>query len=135
LPAAKPGAHRRASLAKLSEQAATEIEQPELGHARLTGPYLANQRRKTMRNKVTAMCSGLILLVGLSVYSALHAQSRGMAIHEPHMSAAYGHLQQAKDELEKAAPNKGGHREKAMQMVDQAMRQIEEGEQYYQQHR
>jgi hypothetical protein len=88
-----------------------------------------------MRNKVTAACSGLILLVGLSVYSVLHAQSREMAIHEPHMSAAYGHLQQAKDELEKAAPNKGGHREKAMQMVDQAMRQIEEGEQYYQQHR
>jgi hypothetical protein len=57
-----------------------------------------------------------------------------MAIHEPHMSAAYGHLQQAKAELERAAPNKGGHREKAMQMVDQAMRQIEEGEQYYQQH-
>jgi hypothetical protein len=58
-----------------------------------------------------------------------------MAIHEPHMSAAYGHLQQAKAELERAAANKGGHREKAMEMVDQAMRQIEEGEQYYQQHR
>jgi hypothetical protein len=88
-----------------------------------------------MRNKVTATCSALILVTGLRVYSALHAQTRGMAIHEPHMSAAYGHLQQAKDELEKATPNKGGHREKAMQMVDQAMRQIEEGEQYYQQHR
>jgi hypothetical protein len=57
-----------------------------------------------------------------------------MAIHEPHMSAAYGHLQQAKAELDRAAANKGGHREKAMQMVDQAMRQIEEGEQYDEQH-
>lgn len=88
-----------------------------------------------MRNRIMAMCSALILLTGLSLYSVLHAQSRGMAIHEPHMSAAYGHLQQAKDELEKATPNKGGHREKAMQMVDQAMRQIEEGEQYYQERR
>ena len=88
-----------------------------------------------MRNKITATCSAMILLTGMSVYSVLHAQSRGMAIHEPHMSAAYGHLQQAKDELEKAAPNKGGHREKAMQMVDQAMRQIEEGEQFDQQRR
>jgi hypothetical protein len=51
------------------------------------------------------------------------------------MSAAFGHLQQAKSELERAAPNKGGHREKAMQLIDQAMRQIEEGEQYYQQRR
>lgn len=88
-----------------------------------------------MRNKITATCSALVLLAGLGVYSMLHAQSRQMAIHEPHMSAAYGHLEQAKAELEKATPNKGGHREKAMQMVDQAMGQIEEGEQYYQQRR
>lgn len=88
-----------------------------------------------MRNKITAICSAVVLLAGLSIFSVMHAQSRQMALHEPHMSAAYGHLQQAKDELEKATPNKGGHREKAMQMVDEAMRQIEEGEQYYQQHR
>jgi hypothetical protein len=58
-----------------------------------------------------------------------------MAIHEPHMSAAFGHLEQAKAELEKAAPNKGGHRERAMQLVDQAMQQIQEGERYAQEHR
>jgi hypothetical protein len=87
-----------------------------------------------MQKKLMAACSALVVLMGLSLYSVLHAQDRQMAIHEPHMSAAYGHLQQAKAELERAAPNKGGHREKAMQMVDQAMRQIEEGEQYYQQH-
>jgi len=88
-----------------------------------------------MRKKFTATCSALVVLAGLSIYSVVHAQDRQMAIHEPHMSAAFGHLQQAKAELERAAPNKGGHREKAMQLVDQAMRQIEEGEQYYQQHR
>jgi hypothetical protein len=81
-----------------------------------------------------AACSALVVLTGLSLYSVLHAQDRQMAIHEPHMSAAYGHLQQAKAELDRAAANKGGHREKAMQMVDQAMRQIEEGEQYDEQH-
>ena len=48
-----------------------------------------------------------------------------MARHEPHMSAAYGHLEQAKPELDKAAPNKGGHREKAIQLVEQAMKQGE----------
>jgi hypothetical protein len=50
--------------------------------------------------------------------------------HEPHMSAAYGHLEQAKAELDKAAPNKGGHREKAIQLVEQAMNEVREGETY-----
>jgi hypothetical protein len=53
-----------------------------------------------------------------------------MARHEPHMSAAYGHLEQAKAELDKAAPNKGGHREKAIQLVEQAMNEVREGETY-----
>ena len=47
-----------------------------------------------------------------------------MARHEPHMSAALGHLEQAKAELEKATANKGGHRERALQLVDQAMQQV-----------
>jgi len=57
-----------------------------------------------------------------------------MARHEPHMCAAMGHLQQARAELEKAAPNKGGHRERAMQLVDPAVQQVQEGERYYPQH-
>jgi hypothetical protein len=82
-----------------------------------------------MATKVTAALSTLIVLIGLSLYSLGHpAQSRQMASHEPHMSAAYGHLQQAKAELEKASPNKGGHREKAMQLVDQAMQEVQQGE-------
>jgi hypothetical protein len=32
------------------------------------------------------------------------------------MSAALGHLEQAKAELEKAMPNKGGHRERALEL-------------------
>jgi len=52
-----------------------------------------------MREKVTAICSALVVLGGLSIYSVVHAQDRQMAIHEPHMSAAFGHLQQAKSEL------------------------------------
>ena len=54
--------------------------------------------------------------------------------HEPHMSAALGHLRQAEEELEKAAPNKGGHREKAMELTKQAQSQTEQGIQYYNQH-
>lgn len=86
-----------------------------------------------MRSRFFAICSALVVAAGLSVFSFVHAQTRRMEIHEPHMSAAYGHLEQAKSELERATPNKGGHRERAMQAVDQAMQEIQEGEQYYQQ--
>src|SRR5215471_14100346 len=54
--------------------------------------------------------------------------------HEPHMSAALEHLRQAQEELEKATPNKGGHREKAMDLTKQAQAQVEQGIQYYDQH-
>jgi hypothetical protein len=87
-----------------------------------------------MRDRVIAIVSTLAVLAGLSWYSVVHAQTAAMAEHEPHMSAALGHLQQAKDELQKATPNKGGHREKALDLVDQAIQQVREGEQYYEQH-
>jgi len=51
--------------------------------------------------------------------------------HEPHMAAALEHLRQAEEELEKAAPNKGGHREKAMQLTTQAQSEVEAGIQWY----
>ena len=82
-----------------------------------------------MRSQILLVCTVLLVAIGL-----VYAQTHRMAIHEPHMSAAYGHLEQARVELERATPNKGGHRERAMQAIDQAMQQIEEGEQYYQQH-
>lgn len=56
------------------------------------------------------------------------------AKHEPHMAAALEHLRQAEEELEKATPNKGGHREKAMDLTKQAQSQVEQGIQYYDQH-
>jgi hypothetical protein len=87
-----------------------------------------------MRRQIFAICSALLVAAGMSVYSLVYAQTRHMAIHEPHMSAAFGHLEQAKAELEKATLTKGGHREKALQMVDQAMQQIQQGEQYDEHH-
>jgi hypothetical protein len=88
-----------------------------------------------MRNRVLAVISTLALFFGMGWYSAVHAQTATMARQEPHMSAALGHLQEARAELEKATPNKGGHRERAMQLVDQAIQQVKAGEQYYEQHR
>ena len=88
-----------------------------------------------MRTRIITAVSTFAVLIGLSIYSlGRPAQTHEMAEHEPHMSAALGHLQEAKAELEKATPNKGGHRERAMQFVDQAIQQVQQGEAYYQQH-
>lgn len=62
-------------------------------------------------------------------------QNAAMARQEPNMAAALGQLQQAKADLEKAASNQSGHREKAMQLVGQATEQVRAGEAYYEQHR
>jgi hypothetical protein len=85
--------------------------------------------------KLRTSFGALAVLIGMSLYSAGGpAQTAQMARQEPHMSAALGHLQEARAELEKSAPNKGGHKEKAMQLVDQAIQQVRQGEAYYEQH-
>jgi len=89
-----------------------------------------------MRTRIITAVSTFAVLIGLSIYSlGRPAQTHEMAEQEPHMSAALGHLQEARAELEKAASNKGGHKEKALQLVDQAIQQVKAGEAYYEQHR
>ena len=83
-----------------------------------------------MTGRITSICSIALVLIGMSLYSLARPQSGDMARHEPHLSAAYGHLEQAKAELEKSAPNKGGHRERAMRLVDQAMQEVMRGEDF-----
>jgi hypothetical protein len=46
------------------------------------------------------------------------------------MQAALQHLREARASLERAIPNKGGHRERAIELVNRAIAQVEEGERY-----
>lgn len=46
---------------------------------------------------------------------------------QPHMQAALEHLRMAKGELDKAEEDKGGHRVKALKMVNEAIAQVEKG--------
>ncbi len=46
---------------------------------------------------------------------------------QPHMTAAIDLLRNARAELGAATPNKGGHRERAMGLIDQAIEQVREG--------
>jgi hypothetical protein len=65
------------------------------------------------------------LLVGTLVVSSFGI---GYALGaQPHMDAALGLLQNARGELQAATPNKGGHRERAIDLVDRAIGQVREG--------
>jgi hypothetical protein len=46
---------------------------------------------------------------------------------QPHMTNALGSLQAARAELVRAETNKGGHRERAIAFVDQAINETREG--------
>jgi hypothetical protein len=46
---------------------------------------------------------------------------------QPHMKAAIKHLEEAKTALEKASADKGGHRVKAIELVNEAIKEVKEG--------
>jgi len=46
---------------------------------------------------------------------------------QPHMQAALKALQNAANQLQNAIPDKAGHREKAIGLVNQAITQVQEG--------
>ncbi len=71
-----------------------------------------------MKPKIVSI--SLLLLLALAPISALADQ--------PHMKAALEHLQAARAELQKAAADKGGHRMRAMELVDKAIVETARGE-------
>ena len=46
---------------------------------------------------------------------------------QPHMKAALGSLETAHAQLQKATPDKGGHRVKALELVGQAIEEVKKG--------
>jgi hypothetical protein len=72
-------------------------------------------RRAAAKNILTAGTAGLM---GASL-----AEAAG----QPHMQAALKALQNAAAQLEGAADDKAGHRAKAIQLVSQAINQVQQG--------
>jgi hypothetical protein len=65
------------------------------------------------------------LLLGAAIASSLCI---GYAIGaQPHMAETMTLLQSARAELVKATPNKGGHRERALGLIDQAIGEVQAG--------
>jgi hypothetical protein len=71
------------------------------------------------RRIVTATLLTLVLATGFVAGRATADQ--------PHMHAALEHLRQARASLDKATPDKGGHREAAIKLVNDAIAQVEAG--------
>ena len=78
--------------------------------------------RVTDRRIVAAFILGMACAWGGQALLA----SRAMA-NQPFMEAALASLRAARANLIQAEPNKGGHRDRAIGLVDQAITQTEEG--------
>lgn len=73
----------------------------------------------TRRFWVRSAGLGMIVATSVGVGYAIGAQ--------PHMEAAITILQNARAEVGAATPNKGGHREKAIGLIDQAIAEVRAG--------
>ncbi len=65
-----------------------------------------------------------------AVLGAAFAASMGIGYAigaQPHMNESIGFLQSARGELAAATPNKGGPRERAMGLIDQAISEVRAG--------
>lgn len=71
----------------------------------------------------------VVLLCSL-VIPAFSQQKRNTSHAQPHMTAALQHLKQAQHELEVAAHDKGGHRENALKLIQQAEAEVNKGIEY-----
>jgi hypothetical protein len=77
--------------------------------------------------------SRLILKVVLIlVISVLFFVTGSLSARQSHMKAALNALRNARSELEMASANKGGHRRKAIDLVNRAITEVKKGIQYAQ---
>lgn len=65
----------------------------------------------------------LLLIVGLRVVDSASAAPEA----QPHMRTALKYLRFAKDQLQRANTDKGGHRVKAIELTGAAIDQVQEG--------
>jgi len=81
-------------------------------------------------NRRSILVPGLFILLLTLGYLIGCATGGG----QPHMQAALDHLQSARSELNAAEANKGGHRERAIRLVDDAIDQVQRGIEFARNH-
>ena len=72
-------------------------------------------------------------VTGVLAAFALALAAPGSA-DQPNMESALDSLAHARESLEHAEPDKGGHRVEAIRLIDQAMSEVEEGIEYDRSH-
>ena len=78
--------------------------------------------------------STMVLAVTLGVSVGWSAVRPASAEPQPNMVAAREHLKQARGSLEAAMPDKGGHRAKAIGLVDSAIAEVTAGVEFDSKH-
>ena len=68
-----------------------------------------------------------VAATGLATLGALGASATTASAYQGNMEHALSSLYQAVESLRQATPNKGGHREKALQLIDQAIGEVRAG--------
>jgi hypothetical protein len=80
--------------------------------------------------KRKSLLSALVLFLTLATgFFAGHASAA-----QPHMRSALDHLREARAELDRADNDKGGHRARAIQLVNDAIHEVERGMQFDRRH-
>lgn len=64
---------------------------------------------------------------GLATLGVLGASAKSASAYQGNMEHALSSLYQAMASLKQATPNKGGHRERAIQLIQQAINQVQQG--------
>lgn len=77
---------------------------------------------------------GLVVTAIMAAFLAGGYLSQRALAQQPHMKAALEALQTAKEQLEKATADKGGHRKKALEHVRKAINEVEKGIAYDRRH-
>jgi hypothetical protein len=73
----------------------------------------------TTSSSLRGVLLGVAIAAGMGIGYAIGAQ--------PHMNESIALLQSARGELQAATPNKGGHRERALSLIDQAIGEVRAG--------
>lgn len=64
---------------------------------------------------------------GLAALGVLGVSAKTASAYQGNMEHALAELFQANEALRQATPNKGGHRERAMELIQQAIIQVQQG--------
>jgi hypothetical protein len=76
----------------------------------------------------------VLTLAAAALPATLALPSTPANAYQGNMERALASLQEAMASLEAATPNKGGHRERAMQIIQRAMNQVQMGIDYANRH-